>query len=266
MTLPGVNSLVSVSEEMTESTRDLSLRLPPPNTSSIIPQAKIDPRSLLNTIHVETQLTQNDNSKLVILPKINTSPFLVTGQQSHGHKPNSRKINNSRYDKTSITKQNSIRTKYSNKDTAVHTQSLPLDTLISWLSEFRSRLGLDMSPCRYPSSSQAPTGTLASLSDDEKISCYCLSNPSSPLDPYDLILSDHYTATSNTCYYTASPVSILAFDAEGLSGVTSVGRWVWERDMFYSLRRLSFFRQARQRKIFNAWARFHSEAKMQVFT
>ena len=141
-----------------------------------------------------------------------------------------------------------------------------LDTLVNWLSEFRYKLGLDMSPCRYPSPRHAPKGALDSLSDDEEISCYCLSNPSSPLDPYDLILSDHNTATSNTCYYTASPFSILAFDAEGLSGVTSVGRWVWEREMFYSLRGLSFFRQARQRKIFNAWARFHSETKMQVIS
>ena len=266
MTLPGANSLVSISDEAAaDSTTDLSLHLPPPNTSNIIPQAKIDPISLLSTIHVNTQ---SNNSKLVSLPKINTSPFLVANKQTQ-NRTNSRKHNASLTDNNATPKQNrNNKPKHTrDKHTDGHsnslvTQSLHQGTLVNWLSEFRSRLGLDMSPCRYPSPNQTPTGALASLSDDEEISCYCLSNPSSPLDPYDLILSDHYTATSNTCYYTASPFSLLAFDAEGLSGVTPVGRWVWERDMFYSLRRLSFFRQARQRKIFNAWARFHSEIKM----
>ena len=135
-------------------------------------------------------------------------------------------------------------------------------TLFNWLTEFRSQLNLDMRPCRYPSPSRTLPDVTNYFSDDQEIRCYCLPNPASPLDPYDLILSDHVTATSNTCYYAASPLSVLSFDEGGLSGVTSVGRWVWERDMFYSLRKLSFFKQARQRKVFNSWTKFHSATKM----
>ena len=128
MTLPGVNSLVSVFDDVTaDSSKDPLLHFPPPNTSSIVPQAKIDPKSLLNVIHVDTDINtqhiQNNSSssKSVILPKINTSPFLVTNTQSLGQNKLSYRKNTSstRSDKNSIAKQNSIKSKYlRDRDTA----------------------------------------------------------------------------------------------------------------------------------------------------
>ncbi|KAI6653765.1 Dynein heavy chain 6, axonemal-like [Oopsacas minuta] len=254
MTLPGVNSLVSISDG---STKDLIP--PPPSTCSIVPQANIDPHLLLNNMHVtnniNTQQQQSNNN--TFLPKIHSSPFLVTKQHTMAQHKHSTRYSN----RNSLVKQASNRSKYL-RDKSVTECSVTIPTLFSWLTEFRSQLGLDMTPCRYPSPSNTLSDAMESFSDDHEIRCYCLPNPSSPLDPYDLIISDYTTATSSTCYYSASPSSILAFDSEGMNGVTSVCRWVWERDMFYSLRRLAFFRQARQRKIFNAWTKFHSENKI----
>ena len=89
MTLPGVNSLVSLPGDLsTNSVKDLSYPPPcPTDTSAIHPQAKIDTSRLLNNIHVthNAQLPHSHNSHLLqqqrntTLPKIN-SPFLVTTQ------------------------------------------------------------------------------------------------------------------------------------------------------------------------------------------
>ena len=265
MTLPGANSMVSVCDE---ETKDIS---PPHNTSNIVPQAKIDPNILLNNIHVSHNINKQNST---FLPNIHTSPFLVTKQRNipstrHGNTKSPLKLAHNRSrclrEKIHIGSDPMIYLTYLlyyNAIPLVQESPIASQTLFNWLTEFRSQLNLDMRPCRYPSPSHTLPDVTKSFSDDQEVRCYCLPNPASPLDSYDLILSDHMTAISNACYYAASPLSILSFDEGGLNGVTSVCRWVWEREMFYSLRKLSFFKQARQRKVFNSWTRFHSASKM----